>query len=46
MMDKYRIPKEYIEVEITETLVVEELQQHKVKGDGRASAQKGDSALN
>lgn len=31
MMDKYRIPKEYIEVEITETLVVEELQQHKVK---------------
>lgn len=31
MMDKYQIPKEYIEVEITETLVVEELQQHKVK---------------
>lgn len=31
VMDKYRIPKEYIEVEITETLVVEELQQHKVK---------------
>lgn len=31
MMDKYRIPKEYIEVEITETLVVEERQQHKVK---------------
>ncbi len=30
-MDKYRIPKEYIEVEITETLVVEELQQNKVK---------------
>ena len=31
IMDKYQIPKEYIEVEITETLVVEELQQHKVK---------------
>lgn len=31
VMDKYRIPKEYIEVEITETLVVEELQQNKVK---------------
>lgn len=31
VMDKYQIPKEYIEVEITETLVVEELQQHKVK---------------
>jgi EAL domain-containing protein (putative c-di-GMP-specific phosphodiesterase class I) len=30
-MDKYCIPKEYIEVEITETLVVEELQQQKVK---------------
>ncbi|MDE6363885.1 MAG: EAL domain-containing protein [Lachnospiraceae bacterium] len=31
IMHKYQIPKEYIEVEITETLVVEELQQHKVK---------------
>ena len=31
VMDKYCIPKEYIEVEITETLVVEELQQQKVK---------------
>lgn len=31
IMDKYQIPKEYIEVEITETLVMEELQQHKVK---------------
>ena len=31
VMDKYRIPKELIEVEITETLVVEELQQQKVK---------------
>ena len=31
VMDKYRIPKELIEVEITETLVVEEVQQQKVK---------------
>lgn len=31
VIDKYRIPKELIEVEITETLVVEEVQQQKVK---------------
>lgn len=31
MIEKHRIPKELIEVEITETLVVEELQQQKVK---------------
>lgn len=31
VMEKYRIPKDLIEVEITETLVVEELQQQKVK---------------
>ena len=31
VMQKYQIPKELIEVEITETLVVEELQQQKVK---------------
>lgn len=31
VMDKYRIPRELIEVEITETLVVEEVQQQKVK---------------
>jgi len=31
MMDKYRIPKELIEVEITETLVVEETRQQKVR---------------
>lgn len=31
VMEKYRIPKELIEVEITETLVVEEMQQHMVK---------------
>lgn len=31
VMDKYQIPKELIEVEITETLVVEEVQQQKVK---------------
>lgn len=31
VMEKYRIPKDLIEVEITETLVVEEMQQQKVK---------------
>ena len=31
VIDKYRIPKELIEVEITETLVVEDVQQQKVK---------------
>ncbi|MDE7130847.1 MAG: EAL domain-containing protein [Lachnospiraceae bacterium] len=31
IIDKYRIPKELIEVEITETLVVEDVQQQKVK---------------
>ncbi|MDE6739111.1 MAG: EAL domain-containing protein, partial [Lachnospiraceae bacterium] len=31
IIDKYRIPKELIEVEITETLVVEDEQQQKVK---------------
>lgn len=31
LLNKYRIDKELIEVEITETLVVEELQQNKVK---------------
>lgn len=31
VLEKYRIPKELIEVEITETVVVEELQQQKVK---------------
>lgn len=31
VIDKYQIPKELIEVEITETLVVEEAQQQKVK---------------
>lgn len=41
VMDKYRIPKEYIEVEITETLVMEELQQHKVKETVEALRQKG-----
>lgn len=41
IMDKYRIPKEYIEVEITETLVMEELQQHKVKETVEALRQKG-----
>ena len=30
VMDKYRIPRELIEVEITETLVMEEVQQQKV----------------
>lgn len=30
VLDKYRVPKELIEVEITETLVVEEVQQQKV----------------
>ena len=41
VMDKYRIPKEYIEVEITETLVMEELQQHKVKETVEALRRKG-----
>ena len=41
-MDKYRIPKEYIEVEITETLVMEELQQHKVKETVEALRRKYD----
>jgi len=41
MIDKYQIPKEYIEVEITETLVVEELQQHKVKETVEILRQKG-----
>lgn len=40
-MDKYRIPKEYIEVEITETLVVEELQQNKVKETVEVLRKKG-----
>lgn len=31
MIEKYQIPKNLIEVEITETLVVEEMQQQKVK---------------
>ena len=31
IMDKYQIPKELIEVEITETLVVEDVQRQKVK---------------
>ncbi|MBQ8821699.1 MAG: EAL domain-containing protein [Lachnospiraceae bacterium] len=31
LLDKYQIEKQWIEVEITETLVVEELQQNKVK---------------
>ncbi|MCM1065201.1 MAG: EAL domain-containing protein [Eubacterium sp.] len=31
VIDKYQVPKELIEVEITETLVVEEVQQQKVK---------------
>ncbi|MBD5476313.1 MAG: EAL domain-containing protein [Lachnospiraceae bacterium] len=31
IIDRYRIPKELIEVEITETLVVEDVQQQKVK---------------
>ena len=31
IIDQYRIPKELIEVEITETLVVEDVQQQKVK---------------
>lgn len=31
IIDKYQIPKELIEVEITETLVVEDVQQQKVK---------------
>ena len=31
VISRYRIPKEYIEVEITETLVVEELAQQRVK---------------
>ncbi|MCM1251994.1 MAG: EAL domain-containing protein [Clostridium sp.] len=31
IIDKYRIPKELIEVEITETLVVEDVQRQKVK---------------
>lgn len=31
MINKYQVPKELIEVEITETLVVEEVQQQKVK---------------
>lgn len=31
LMDKYEIPKEYIEVEITETIVMEEIQQNRVK---------------
>ncbi len=41
VMDKYQIPKEYIEVEITETLVVEELQQHKVKETVEVLREKG-----
>ncbi len=32
VLQKYQIPKELIEVEITETIVVEELQQQLVKG--------------
>ena len=31
VINKYQVPKELIEVEITETLVVEEMQQQKVK---------------
>lgn len=31
ILERYEIPKELIEMEITETLIVEELQQHRVK---------------
>lgn len=41
MMEKYRIPKDLIEVEITETLVVEEMQQQKVKENVAILQEKG-----
>ncbi len=41
VMEKYRIPKDLIEVEITETLVVEEMQQQKVKENVEILKKKG-----
>lgn len=41
VMEKYRVPKELIEVEITETLVVEEVQQQKVKENVAILKEKG-----
>lgn len=41
MIEKYRIPKDLIEVEITETLVVEEMQQQKVKENVAILREKG-----
>ena len=41
VLDRYGIPKEMIEVEITETLVVEELQYHTVKKTLEIMKQKG-----
>ena len=41
MMEKYQVPKDLIEVEITETLVVEEMQQQKVKENVAILKEKG-----
>lgn len=41
VMDKYQVPKDLIEVEITETLVVEEMQQQKVKENVAILKEKG-----
>lgn len=41
MMEKYQVPKNLIEVEITETLVVEEMQQQKVKENVAILKEKG-----
>ncbi len=41
LIEKYQVPKELIEVEITETLVVEEMQQQKVKENVEILKDKG-----
>lgn len=41
LMEKYQVPKDLIEVEITETLVVEEMQQQKVKENVAILKEKG-----
>lgn len=41
VMEKYQVPKDLIEVEITETLVVEEMQQQKVKENVAILKEKG-----
>lgn len=45
VIDKYQIPKELIEVEITETLVVEDVQQRECQGNCGHPSGKGCTSL-